>query len=363
MARITTIDDALARFRTGKLADAQKALEEIAHEIEHSAADLLLEVRNDVYLEQMTEIRKIQKKQTDLETSVGVLDTESLETMASDLVKQLGTADPEALSDTQVRELEGILWSALGSEFEALSTSDRGAMIKAAKTGAAALKKWLDTKIDVLRQQAKKMLGEANFFAAEAYLSEGPLQHIVFGNQSGNPEIFAALKPEHFLGSINEQCGDFCKDVGHYEKKGNPPSQEDPSGYGLAFYQTSKYLHRMLEGVLKLAQKDGFEDIESKLSKINGKSVAELMGLIESKLLPIRGEKAEYAGMDETGKRTAAQLKAEEIYGVESIAALKALVLRLSGELNTAVRKELTLRSSVEQDRQIFQNRESVSGD
>ena len=33
-------------------------------------------------------------------------------------------------------------------------------------------------------------------FAAEAYLSEGPL-HIVFGNQSGNLEAMQT-KPEHF---------------------------------------------------------------------------------------------------------------------------------------------------------------------
>ena len=175
---------------------------DVLSELEHLFDDEILESRNDIYMEKMTEIRTIQNKHR----ALSALNTEPLNNR--EVVKLLSESDAQKYRD-------------LGNDVKR--------------------RKWLTKKSEFLKEQSKRMLGEANFFAAEAYLSEGPLQHIVFGNQSGNLEAMAKLKPEHFLESVNEQTGDFMKDMGHY-------GDSD----GKTFIQTAKYLSQMFEGIVKL---------------------------------------------------------------------------------------------------------------
>ena len=155
---------------------------EFAHE--HAEAEML-ETNNDVYMEKMSAVRDIQKQHQGLEAVLKKADTGSVD---------FNEAMPFLTEEDQFQLT--LLVSAGDTE---------------------GTKKYLAGKVDALKARAKKEVGEANFFASEAYLSEGPLQHIVNGKQSNNPEVFNALKPEHFLGSINEQFGDFMKDVGHYK--------------------------------------------------------------------------------------------------------------------------------------------------
>ena len=218
-------------------------------------------------------------------------------------------------------------------ELETLATMAADAMERG-EDGVALQQDWLRKKVDALKEQARRMLGEANYYAAEAYLSEGPLQHIVFGNQSGNPEVLEQLQPEHFLESINEQTGDFMKDVGHYGDDN-----------GTAFYQTAKYLSRMFEGILKLSQKDAFIEVEDSLPTLQRWGGAEAVkNQVEIQLMPIRGAKGEWALKTAEEKSAEGQRLGEAIYGVATIDALSQAVLSLSAELNAEVRKVIQMR-------------------
>ncbi len=269
---------------------------EFAHE--HAEAEML-EVNNDVYMEKMRAVRDVQKQHQGLEAVL-----KNAELGAGDF-----SAAMPFLTDQDQLQL-GLLMSE-GKSAEA--------------------KTYLAQKVDALKARAKKEVGEANFFASEAYLSEGPLQHIVNGKQSNNPEVFASLKPEHFLGSINEQFGDFMKDVGHF--KGN-----DNEG----FCQTSKYLERLLDGITLLRKKEGFADLDLKSMSIERADA--ISARVKAELLPIRGSAGKYAQMTDEERFGEAGVLAQQIYGVSSMSALTAMLRGLVTEVNAEVRKALTMR-------------------
>ncbi len=261
------------------LAAYQEGLVDAVEAFQHEFEDLALEARNSLYLDKMSEVRRLQAEAKSLE-------------------------DEPPSSELTLR-------------------------------------------IDALNEAARKLLGEANFFAAEAYLSEGPLSHIVFGNQSGNSDVFDMLKPEHFLESINEQTGDFFKDVRHYRR-------DD----GEAFYQTSKYLARMLDGILKLATRENFQDLEDELPTLEGWGGASACkGRIETQLLPIRGAKGEWSGRSAQDKSVAAVTRARSIFALDpaTIDALKEEVTALSVELNKVVRSRMHFRPELDEARRAME--------
>ena len=203
-------------------------------------------------------------------------------------------------------------------------------------------------KIDALLVQAKKEITDANFFAAEAYLSEGPLQHIVGGVQGGDKKGLADLKPEHLLGSINEQFGDFMKDCGHYAKD-----------EGEAFCQTSKYIERMLAGIVLLNAKEGVGPLV--LTTLAVERIDPLATAISTQLLPIRGAKAPWAEASDEERFAAAGAAAKVIYGVSDMAGLKKLATALSVEVNGLVRAAISaaggMRASDADNKKFFANR------
>ena len=121
-----------------------------------------------------------------------------------------------------------------------------------------------------LLARLKSYQADATFFAAEAYHSEGPLQHVVKAGQSSRLEIeangtvyatkadkdlainnrkqekLAALSPNQMLQSFNENLGDLLKDLRHY---GNEPFP------GLGFYRSSKYIERLCDAYSVIAPK------------------------------------------------------------------------------------------------------------
>lgn len=311
---------------------AQLKLEEAIETLHHTLPDLLLEVRNGLYMDHMEDVRKVQTLANSLDAAFSAVPKDEVEALQQEMEEHLLHG-----RRTEARELlDDNLWNLFGDDAELLTEDDKKGLVDAAERGAEGMLAWMKRKVDALHAQAKQEVGATNFFAAEAYLSEGPLQHIVFGNQSNNPAVFAKLKPEHFLESINEQFGDFCKDCREYG-----------SNDGKALYQTAKYLSRMFEGIVKLSQKEGFADIEAKLKALKAFEVegaADLMKQIQGKLMPIRGAKDVYADMSETKKEDAAISIADQIYGVETIAALKAKVTKLNAQINQVVRASLTLR-------------------
>jgi hypothetical protein len=201
--------------------------------------------------------------------------------------------------------------------------------------------------IDALKTRAKKEITDANFFAAEAYLSEGPLQHIVSGMQGGSADALAKLRPDHLLGSINEQFGDFMKDCGHYPDEGE------------AFCQTSKYVERMLHGIILLRDKPGFEDLT--LKTLAMERIVTMADAIKGKLLPIRGAKGAWAEKSDPERFTAAAGLASEVYGMTKMADLKSMATKLSVEINAVVRAAISagggMRASDVENKAFFANR------
>lgn len=316
--------DGFETYKRDGLLTYQENLPELAHGLEHEDPNLMLMVRNNEYLARMREVRRIQLAQAECQQAHDSLKASVENALNIDGLEHVSDKTKAALRDkTRKKQIAFLLHH-----------------------------------IDGLKAQARKLTGDANFFAAEAYLSEGPLQHIVNGKQSDNPEVFDKLKPEHFLESINEQTGDFFKDVDHYAV-----SLEHPEG--VALYQCSKYLARMLEGIAKLALKPGFRDIESKLAIIGkwGGDADDTRKAIEDKLLPIRGAKGEFAGMTTDQKADEARDRSDAIFGYtgSTIAMLKADVRALSLELNRILRVAIKMRAGGKELRSAMKHREPTS--
>ncbi|MDQ2686317.1 MAG: DUF4157 domain-containing protein, partial [Armatimonadota bacterium] len=192
-------------------------------------------------------------------------------------------------------------------------------------------------KLNVLRAQVKKLLGEAIFFAAEAYQSEGALKHVVAGLQGSDEEkaqALGSLSPGEILQSFNEQLGDFLKDIGHYTHEGAPA--------GKIFYRSSKYLWRLFDAVNEMrTERQGAERLLLPPLKFElaYKPAPEIAGRLDKELVAIRKG---VGNLDEPQKVK----KSEEIVGslfrVSSAPALQSVVLGLSQEFNSAIRQRVS---------------------
>lgn len=295
--------------------------------ITHNLSDVVLQSRYELYLAQMSNLRESQK-----ETRI--------------LSAQLTTEGPDAFLELVPELREGILkLSTLAEDsfLEALSNEEQMAFQSMAPKNK--LKFLCLLEIDRRHEKAKSDCSQANFFAPEAYTSEGSLNHIVYGKQSNNPAILKRLKPEHYLESINEQTGDFLKDCHHYS-----------SNKAECFYQTSKYLGRLFEGIVKLSERpeDGFSEILSHLNVLNSFTPSDPMSIqieIEKVLLPMRGSQGIWAqdekniveeGEMYSPKDIAAIEEVQNIFKVSEIDDFKKVILALSTEINLIVRQLLS---------------------
>ncbi|MEB3828431.1 hypothetical protein [Phormidium sp. CCY1219] len=195
-------------------------------------------------------------------------------------------------------------------------------------------------RVETLKAQVKQILGEACFFAAEAYHSEGAVKHIVAGVQGAkNPEqkdaIMQSLAPEHFLQSFNEQLGDFLKDFHHYG--GEHPDENHPPGK--LFYRASKYLHRLFLAVEELRQYK-FNDLERLEIETQRGNVEQIGNRIKNELVAIR--KGDRTFETEADKNQAAVEAMQNILGVSEPLELKQKILKMAQEFNAKVRNRIT---------------------
>lgn len=179
------------------------------------------------------------------------------------------------------------------------------------------------------------------------------MQHIVSGVQGSKDkakeaEIYAKLRPDHLLGSINEQFGDFMKDCSHYG-----------GDEGEAFRQTSKYVERMLNGVIELRKKPGYDAFLPKT--VTKERLVTMPADIKVKLLPIRGAKDPWADKDDEARFAEAALRGPGVYGVSDMKAVQAMAQRLVVEVNAFARAAITanggMRADAEENREFFENR------
>ena len=209
--------------------------------------------------------------------------------------------------------------------------------------------------IETLKAQVKQLLGEACFFAAEAYHSEGAVKHIVAGVQGSkaNPQekqrIMSSLKPEHYLQSFNEQFGDFLKDLNHYAGEPN----------GKIFYRSSKYLYRLFLAVAELRlYKPEFKGLEYLQIEEQQGNAANLAQDINDKLVLIRKGDGEFKGASEAKKIEAAEQQMKAILNVDTASSLKVKILQMAQEFNSEVRAKIKDLSAMnpEISKQFFRN-------
>ncbi|MEY2883220.1 MAG: hypothetical protein RL490_944 [Pseudomonadota bacterium] len=180
---------------------------------------------------------------------------------------------------------------------------------------------------DALKARAKQEITEANFFAAEAYLSEGALRHIVKGSQGKDSAALAQLTAMQLLSSMNEQFGDVLKDLGHYGKNA-----------GQALYQTSKYIWRFfdaLERIMKGRTATGFPLLQSVAARIPA-----TLASLNAGLVAIRAPSGIYAAMTDEQRAEAALPLAMTAYGTKDIDQLRALLQGIVIEANAMVRTD-----------------------
>jgi hypothetical protein len=128
------------------------------------------------------------------------------------------------------------------------------------------------------------------------------------------------------------------KDVGHYA--GND---------GEGFCQTSKYLHRLLEGIVLLTDRPAFKD--AKFNTITKQEAASIVAEIEKKLLPIRGAKDAWADKSDEQRFAAALDLARDVYGVDSMQELTKLFKLVTADVNAVVRAALSADGGMRPDK------------
>eukprot|EP00397_Hematodinium_sp_SG-2012_P025229 GEMP01026339.1.p1 GENE.GEMP01026339.1~~GEMP01026339.1.p1 ORF type:complete len:639 (+),score=128.32 GEMP01026339.1:400-2316(+) len=97
----------------------------------------------------------------------------------------------------------------------------------------------------VLKTYIRRQVAKALYFAPEAYSTDGAYMHIVLIEQLQSSRAWIRIKPYHLLCSLNEQAGDYFKEV-NFHLAGNEEA---------ALYQGAKYLTRFYHAIELLHKK------------------------------------------------------------------------------------------------------------
>ncbi len=215
-----------------------------------------------------------------------------------------------------------------------------------------------------LLARLKSLQADATFFAAEAYHSEGPLQHVVKAGQSSRLEIagngvayvddmaknkaidelktkkLEALSANQMLQSFNENLGDLLKDLRHYAAESFP---------GLGFYRSSKYIERLCDAASIIKPKLP-EALQTKFEALTfGGRTPDQVRTSVAKLVDIRGEKSGFlprmgAEFDpEAEKQAFAMQQMDSIFpGVVTLPDLAKVASTFGQQVNALVRTAIT---------------------
>ncbi|AOY79103.1 hypothetical protein BJP36_03430 [Moorena producens JHB] len=175
-----------------------------------------------------------------------------------------------------------------------------------------------------LKAEVERQLSNALFFASEAYHSKGTILHVVEGIQGKNQEVLAALTPNQILDSVNEQLGDFLKDIRHYTAE----EVDD----GTTFYRASKYMHRLFDAVNLLKEKEAIGDLDFESQYGSTKDLYEAIGEV---LLPARKGKF---GLSPEETMELARDTVWNMYQIITAEELEDIVLSLVKEVNIVAR-------------------------
>lgn len=260
--------------------------------------------------------------------------------------------------------------AALAEELEhdaARSMAANNAIYAERLTAVRTLEQQYDAEADPAKKagllaRLKTDQADATFFAAEAYHSEGPLQHVVKAGQSSKLEIegdgnqytpqqkaaaieakkaekLEALSANQMLQSFNENLGDLLKDLKHYGTEPYP---------GLGFYRCSKYIERLCDAVSVIAPKLEDTARDAVLAVPLGDKSAKVVQGRLGNLVDIRGDKKSFATLKpppadpELEKQAYAVAEMSTIFpGVITLPDLAKQVTTYGQKVNAIVRKAI----------------------
>ncbi|WP_428268294.1 hypothetical protein [Haliangium sp.] len=178
--------------------------------------------------------------------------------------------------------------------------------------------------LEAVKEEAERQLGNAMFFASEAYHAKGTISHVVDGMQSGNAVAIARMTPNDMLNSFNEQHGDTFKALAH-------TGDDD----GEAFLQSSKYVNRMLDAAQKLKEKSAYGDLafEQRYGQL-----ADLQQRVGTELEGIRKDPT----LTPEERRQRAKAFMNKTFGISTAAELKAMANGLAVEVNAHTRTKVS---------------------
>ena len=279
--------------------DAQKALLEQLKTLEHNP-DKMMAVNNELYVEAMTEVRKI-------EAALKLLDEGSEEYDA-------------ALAKLKTSQADAVFFAAEAyhsdGPFKHIVWADQAAKGKVENDPATAL--------------ALAQIGDAQ-------AKKDKLAELIAAEKKTR---LASVSDTEMLQSFNENLGDMLKDFGHYEEKSPFP--------GLGFYRASKYLARLCDTMLVMASKTrgaGNEALAVKLEAIgfDGASAEAVKGMALI-LAKVRGGAVEFKDVPDAAAEAEAYATAlvqALIPSATSLRDLGAVVKKTGQEVNTLMRKEI----------------------
>lgn len=312
----------------------------------------------------------------------------SLRKMLVGIQKTVTSRHPEMANDPKLKELEKLLRDPNAADIETklqqlhkeLTSGDYAAVAMEATDDM-----YLDQMAEVranqkklksmpegpekesLKIQIKKDIFTNIFFANEAYTSEGAISHVVAGSQAGltTEQLAEKLKPTETVQSANEQLADLLKDMEHYEDEEHEARAQgkDPAAVaGQAFVHASKYLERLLDATAILAaqfapKKQGdpaapelkwfAENVKD--ADVTGKPTLKekseaLQQRVKGLLLNLRKSSKVPSDL----KKPIAVDEVQQLFGVSTIEAFTAVMMKLGRELNSVVRQREQFQSAVE---------------
>ncbi|MFF4737312.1 hypothetical protein ACFY2W_15765 [Streptomyces sp. NPDC001262] len=178
------------------------------------------------------------------------------------------------------------------------------------------------TPTDALAVLAKQQTSYSLCHAMEAYHSEGAVRHVVGGQAGSGISVTAA----QYLQSFNEQLGDFLKDLLHHPESGE------------AFYQSAKYLMRLVDAAQRAVAATGATLRDEDLALLE--QLSEL-GHDDYVLLRMRKNKDRFDGMPVADKSATATYAYQYALGIADKDELRRRVLALAAEINARVRGRL----------------------
>ena len=334
------------------ITNATKALEEYE--------DIFMSANNKIYTQSIERTRKLEQRVLELQELQEGLEMKKME-MASDL----------STFGHELVVLKQKLQAGLLPNPGIIETTER--KTKITRQHLADINGRLEknrTVVSGLLARIPTLFANSILFANEAYLSQGPMKHIVEATQGvkfqiaqGKVEDISVMdwekmdkreqkeaierttterrrqiSPYACLQSFNEQQGDLLKDLNHYRGK--------PAGY--AFSRASKYMSRLLDAIILLMDK--VEGITRTALGLPNEA-HRLKHVLDTHILPVRkGETppdvqmmkiTDFEERDAAVNEFVVTVMSRE-FGTEDQAALRALFISVGRKVNQIARETLT---------------------